>query len=196
MRNLATKYPLLQAWMATLHPPSSDGNTALKPGAFGFHIRLSYRFTFTAAVIITCAYLIFVAGAYYSVMLNNFRFCAEIVHYSQKDMRFGGKLYNLVNKLYIWCGKNGLKNSVGKITNMCTFDQREWYVSSILGRREGLYWSLDPPASMDIRGTSCTECCTKEPTNKLAKLGDAIAISKSETINHSLTDPLTDRGTC
>ena len=39
-----------QAWMATLHPPSSDGNTALKPGAFGFHIRLSYRFTFTAAV--------------------------------------------------------------------------------------------------------------------------------------------------
>ena len=177
MQNLATKYPLLQAWMATLHPPSSDGNTALKPGAFGFHIRLSYRFTFTAAVITTCAYLIFVAGAYYSVMLNNFRFSAEIVHYSQKE-------------LYIWCGKNGLKNSVGKMTNMCTF------VSSILERREGLYWSLDPPASMDIRGTSCTECCTKEPTNKLAKLGDAIAISKSETINHSLTDPLTDRGTC
>ena len=29
--------------------------------------------------------------------------------------------------------------------------------------------------------------------NKLAKLGDAIAISKSETLNHSLTDPLTDR---
>ena len=27
--------------------------------------------------------------------------------------------------------------------------------------------------------------------NKLAKLGDAIAISKSETNNHSLTDPLT-----
>ena len=30
--------------------------------------------------------------------------------------------------------------------------------------------------------------------NKLAKLGDAIAISKSETINDPLTDPLTDRG--
>ena len=29
--------------------------------------------------------------------------------------------------------------------------------------------------------------------NKLAKLGDAIAISKSETITDSLTDPLTDR---
>ena len=28
-------------------------------------------------------------------------------------------------------------------------------------------------------------------SNKLAKLGDAIAISKSETINHSLTDSLT-----
>ena len=27
--------------------------------------------------------------------------------------------------------------------------------------------------------------------NKLTKLGDAIAISKSETINYSLTDPLT-----
>ena len=27
--------------------------------------------------------------------------------------------------------------------------------------------------------------------NKLSKLGDAIAISKSETMNHSLTDPLT-----
>ena len=27
--------------------------------------------------------------------------------------------------------------------------------------------------------------------NKLAKLGDAIALSKSETMNHSLTDPLT-----
>ena len=33
--------------------------------------------------------------------------------------------------------------------------------------------------------------------NKLEKLGDAIAISKSETINHSLlTDPLNDRGSC
>ena len=91
-------------------PPSLDGNTTssklgwqhcTEAGAFGFHIRLSYRFTFTAAVITTCAYLIFVAGAYYSVMSNNFRFSAEIVHYSQKDMRFGGKLYNLVNKLYI-----------------------------------------------------------------------------------------------
>ena len=28
-------------------------------------------------------------------------------------------------------------------------------------------------------------------SNKLTKLGDAIAISKSETMNHSLTDPLT-----
>ena len=32
--------------------------------------------------------------------------------------------------------------------------------------------------------------------NKLAKLGDAIAISKSETINDSVTDPLTDRDRC
>ena len=30
--------------------------------------------------------------------------------------------------------------------------------------------------------------------NKLAKLGDAIAISKSEAINDSLTHSLTDRG--
>ena len=34
------------------------------------------------------------------------------------------------------------------------------------------------------------------PKNKLAKLGDAIAITKSETITHSLTDPLTDGGSC
>ena len=33
-------------------------------------------------------------------------------------------------------------------------------------------------------------------SNKLAKLGDAIAISKSETINDPLADPLTDRGRC
>ena len=32
--------------------------------------------------------------------------------------------------------------------------------------------------------------------NKLAKLVDAIAISKSETVTDSLTDPLTDRGNC
>ena len=36
--------------------------------------------------------------------------------------------------------------------------------------------------------------------NKLAKLGDAIAISKSETVTHSLTHSLTDpsngRGRC
>ena len=32
--------------------------------------------------------------------------------------------------------------------------------------------------------------------NKLAKLGDAIAISKSETMNHSLTHPLTYMGRC
>ena len=31
----------------------------------------------------------------------------------------------------------------------------------------------------------------EDTTNKLAKLGNAIAISKSETMNHSLTDPLT-----
>ena len=31
---------------------------------------------------------------------------------------------------------------------------------------------------------------------KLAKLGDAIAISKSETNNGPLTDPLTDGGNC
>ena len=36
-------------------------------------------------------------------------------------------------------------------------------------------------------------CLTK---NKLAKLRDAIAISESETITHSLTHPLTDRGRC
>ena len=30
--------------------------------------------------------------------------------------------------------------------------------------------------------------------NKLAKLRDAIAISKSETVTHSLTDPLTGVG--
>ena len=32
--------------------------------------------------------------------------------------------------------------------------------------------------------------------NKLAKLEDAIAISKSETITDWLTDPLIDRGRC
>ena len=32
--------------------------------------------------------------------------------------------------------------------------------------------------------------------NKLTKLGDAIAIFKSETINDPLTDPPTDRGKC
>ena len=32
--------------------------------------------------------------------------------------------------------------------------------------------------------------------NKLTKLEDVIAISKFETMNHSLTDPLTDRGRC
>ena len=32
--------------------------------------------------------------------------------------------------------------------------------------------------------------------NKLAKLGDAIAIFKFEIITHSLTDPLTDGGRC
>ena len=32
--------------------------------------------------------------------------------------------------------------------------------------------------------------------NKLAKLGDAIAIFKSETVTHSLTDTLTDGGRC
>ena len=39
-------------------------------------------------------------------------------------------------------------------------------------------------------------CAKHEKVNKLAKLGDAIAISKSEFINHSLTHPLTDRGNC
>ena len=34
-------------------------------------------------------------------------------------------------------------------------------------------------------------CCVFSMCNKLAKLGDAIAISKSETINDSLTDTLT-----
>ena len=33
-------------------------------------------------------------------------------------------------------------------------------------------------------------------SNKLAKLGDAIAISKSETITDPLIHPLTDRGRC
>ena len=33
---------------------------------------------------------------------------------------------------------------------------------------------------------------TNAIANKLAKLGDALAISKSETINHSLTDSPTD----
>ena len=32
--------------------------------------------------------------------------------------------------------------------------------------------------------------------HKLAKLGDAIAISKSETVTDWLTDPPTDRGNC
>ena len=36
----------------------------------------------------------------------------------------------------------------------------------------------------------------KNKENKLANLVDAIAISKSETMNDSLTDPLTDRGRC
>ena len=39
------------------------------------------------------------------------------------------------------------------------------------------------------RGREMSE--THYKSNKLPKLGDAIAISKSETMNHSLTDPLT-----
>ena len=54
------------------------------------------------------------------------------------------------------------------------FHNSDWLVS----RMEGLFHS------------------TNHVFNKLAKLGDAIAFSKSETINHSLIDPLTDRGNC
>ena len=53
--------------------------------------------------------------------------------------------------------------------------------------------------SSKIKSSQCTSGPSKagdDESNKLAKLGDAKAISESETINHSLTQPLTDRGRC
>ena len=49
--------------------------------------------------------------------------------------------------------------------------------------------------SSKIKSSQCTSGPSKagdDESNKLAKLGDAKAISESETINHSLTQPLTD----
>ena len=43
-----------------------------------------------------------------------------------------------------------------------------------------------------IMATSLPMCAVNTYGNKLTKLGDAIATSKSETMN----DPLTDRGNC
>ena len=48
------------------------------------------------------------------------------------------------------------------------------------------------PAFHNLCQPAATLCQRATFENKLAKLGDAIAISKSETIN----DPLTDRGRC
>ena len=66
--------------------------------------------------------------------------------------------------------------------------------------------ALEQATSLEGEGNwrlNCTKCKwmqmkhkTELSINKLAKLGDAIAISKSETVTHSLTDWTTDRGRC
>ena len=50
----------------------------------------------------------------------------------------------------------------------------------------------DPSNHMNRTWHNMMTCWKESLQNKLARLGDAIAISKSETIN----DPLTDRGNC
>ena len=61
-----------------------------------------------------------------------------------------------------------------------------------VGRLWGLPQTPRDTGAFEIRGATNTSL--KTFIYKQNKLGDAIAISKSETINHSLTDPLTDRG--